>query len=66
MISSASALYVVHQLSGHAWVELLSISLVLILHWRVNHGDWLADIRALWLRWCFVLVLIILCWFGLK
>ena len=50
----------------HAWVELLSISLVLILHWRVNHGDWLADIRALWLRRCFVLVLIILCWFGLK
>lgn len=37
-----------------------------MMHWRVDEDDWLANLRALWLRWCFVLVLAVLCWFGLK
>lgn len=40
--------------------------MVLMLDWEVSVDSWLTNVKALWLRWCFVIVLSMLFWFGLR
>lgn len=65
MYLTATLIYVKHELSG-VRVELLALSLVLMLDWEVSVDSWLTNVKALWLRWCFVIVLAMLFWFGLR
>jgi hypothetical protein len=46
--------------------HILAISIIMIMNLQINIEKQLIKLQALWLRWCFIIILTILFWFGLR